>query len=290
VVDVLRGEGLPLPGVDLLARGDVPLGAGLSSSAALEVATARALLALAGVELSGAQVARLCQRAENEFVGMPCGIMDQFVSALAERDRALLIDCRTLEFQAVPLELGEHRVVIVDSGVKHSLADSAYAERRAQCEAAAAAARRRFPAVRALRDVDDGMLAALAGDLEPLVARRARHVVGENRRTVEGVAALARGDRAAFGRAMDASHDSLRDDYEVSCPELDRLVALARAVPGVLGARMTGGGFGGCTVNLVRADAVAAFPEAVAGPYARETGRAPRVFVGTPAEGAVVER
>ena len=285
VVQVLRDEGVPLPGADLVVRGDVPLGAGLSSSAAFEVATAVALLALADVTLPGARVARLCQRAENEFVGMPCGIMDPFVSALGLRDHALLVDCRTLEHRAVRLSLDGHAIVLTDSTVQHRLADSAYPQRRAACEAAAAAL-----GVRALRDVNEAALAAAAPTLEPTLLRRARHVVGENARVERSVAALERGDLAAFGHEMDASHDSLRDDYEVSCAEVDRLVALARAVPGVLGSRITGGGFGGCTVSLVREDAVAAFVDRVAGPYREATGLTPRIFVTTPAEGAVVER
>jgi galactokinase len=297
--DYLRGvlqvlderEGVPRGGMDLAFGGDVPQGAGLSSSAALEVATALVALALGGRTLPTPRIARLCQEAENAFVGMQCGIMDMFVSVAARAGHALLLDCRSLEAEQVPLEVGSRVVAICHSGVKHELVASEYNTRRAQCRAGVEALRARFPEIAALRDATRARLEACRDALPDEVYRRCRHVIAEDDRVQESVAALRGGDLARFGALMNASHDSLRDDYEVSCPEVDRLVELARAVPGVLGARITGGGFGGCTVNLVEEAALDAFRSQVLAPYQRETGRAPRLFVSTPAGGArVVEQ
>ena len=285
----LQREGVALGGVELVFTGDVPLGAGLSSSAALEVATARLLCALFDVERTERQLARLCQRAENDFVGNRCGIMDPFISLLGRRDHALLIDCRSLDYALVPLDLAGHHILVCDSGVRHTLVDSAYNERREQCEAGVAILAERIPKIRALRDVTAEQLEVARAELPPTVHRRCTHVVAENDRVLASRAALEAGDLAGFGRAMNASHDSLRDDYEVSCPEVDALVGLARALPGVLGARITGGGFGGCTVNLVTGEAAARFPEAVLSPYRERTGKEPRLFVSAAADGAVVE-
>jgi galactokinase len=288
VLWALREQGVLLRGMDLAFRGDIPQGAGLSSSAALEVATAVALRGLLGFALDGPPLAKLCQHAENDFVGMQCGIMDQFISLMGKADHALLIDCRSLSHELVPLALGDHVVAICHSGVKHALVDSEYNKRRAECTAGVAAIRRRFPAVAALRDVTPEQLDACAPDLDPVVLRRCRHVVGECARTLESAAALRAGDLARFGRLMNASHDSLRDDYAVSCAEVDLLVAMAREVPGVLGARITGGGFGGCTVNLCRASAVETFRRDVLGRYQAQTGIAARLFVSSAADGAHV--
>jgi galactokinase len=205
---------------------------------------------------------------------------------MGQADHALLIDCRSLGHELVPLELGEHVILICHSGVKHSLVTSEYNRRREECAAGLAAVRARFPAVVALRDATLAQLAACAGALSPVVQRRCRHVVTECARVLESTEALRHGDLVRFGRLMDASHDSLRDDYEVSCPEVDRLVALAREVPGVLGARITGGGFGGCTVNLLARRSVERFEAEVLGTYRAETGLAPRAFVSRAAQGA----
>jgi len=288
VLWALREQGVALRGLELAFRGDIPQGAGLSSSAALEVATAVALKELLGFALEGPPLAKLCQRAENDFVGMKCGIMDQFISLMGKADHALLIDCRSLSHELVPLVLGDHVIAICHSGVKHALVDSEYNKRRAECTAGVEVIRRRFPAVAALRDVTPELLAACAAELDPVVHRRCRHVVGECARVLESTAALRGGDLARFGQLMNASHDSLRDDYAVSCKEVDLLVSLAREIPGVLGARITGGGFGGCTVNLCRASAVQRFREEVLGRYQAETGIAARLFVSSAADGAHV--
>jgi galactokinase len=286
VLWALREQGVALGGLDLAFRGDIPQGAGLSSSAALEVATAVALRALGLFTLDGPPLARLCQHAENDFVGMKCGIMDQFISLMGKADHALLIDCRSLSHELVPLTLGDHVVAICHSGVKHALVDSEYNQRREECAAGVVVLRRRFPEVVALRDVTPAMLAACAGELDPVVLRRCRHVVGECARTLSSATALRAGDLSGFGALMNASHDSLRDDYAVSCKEVDLLVSLAREVPGVLGARITGGGFGGCTVNLCQASSVERFRKAVLGRYQAQTGITPRLFVSAAADGA----
>jgi galactokinase len=289
VLWALREAGVELRGMDLAFGGNVPQGAGLSSSAALEVVTAEVARALLGFELSGPRLARLCQHAENDFVGMKCGIMDQFISLMGRADHALFLDCRSLEFQQIPLHLGEHVIAIVHSGVKHSLVGSEYNTRREECSEGVAALRRRFPQVAALRDATLEQLSACAGELSPTVQRRCRHVITECGRTLESTDALRRGELDHFGRLMNGSHDSLRDDYQVSCPEIDLLVSLARGVPGVKGARITGGGFGGCTVNLVRREAVEVLTREVLVAYEKEVGITPRLFITKAADGAAVD-
>jgi galactokinase len=286
VLWALREAGVSLSGMDLAFGGNIPQGAGLSSSAALEVVTAEVARALIGFEQQGPRLAKICQRAENDFVGMKCGIMDQFVSLMGRADHALFLDCRSLEFEQIPLTLGEHVVAIVHSGVKHSLVGSEYNTRREECTAGVAALRRRFPGVTALRDATLEELRACAGELTPIVRRRCRHVVSECSRVLKSTAALRGGDLASFGALMNESHDSLRDDYEVSCEEVDLLVSLARRVKGVLGSRITGGGFGGCTVNLVHHLAVMQLEEEVLRPYEREVGIKPRLFITKAADGA----
>ena len=286
VLWALAKAGVPLEGMDLAFGGDVPQGAGLSSSAALEVVTAEVVRGLTGFAIEGPDLARLCQKAENDFVGMKCGIMDQFVSLMGRADHALFLDCRSLEHELIPLELGDHLIAIVDSGVKHELVGSEYNRRREECGAGVAALRRRFPAILALRDATLKDLALCAEELSPTVQKRCRHVITECGRVLESKQALRRGDLARFGRLMNASHDSLRDDYEVSCPEIDLLVDLARAVPGVAGARITGGGFGGCTVNLLAGSALERFKDLVPARYAKETGITPRLFLTRAADGA----
>jgi galactokinase len=266
-----------------VVAGDVPLGAGLSSSAALELATARAFAGVSGIIWEPAVMARLAQRAENEWVGVNCGIMDQLISAAGEQDHALLIDCRSLRTRAVPLP-SDASVVVLDTSTRRGLVDSAYNERRAQCEAAA-----RFFGVRALRDVDLATLSARGGGLDPVTRRRAQHVVTENARTLAAADALAAGDLRNVGTLMNESHASLRDAFEVSRAELDTMVAIACEQPGCYGARMTGAGFGGCAVALVGAGHADAFARAVAGEYKKAVGLTPAVYLCSAAAGASLE-
>jgi galactokinase len=270
--------------IDIAIAGDVPQGAGLSSSAAVEVAVAGALRDAFELPIGNVDLALLCQRAENEYVGVRCGIMDQFASTLSRCGHALLLDCRSLACKHVPLRLDEHglSIVIADSAVTRELASSAYNDRRRECDEALAELRAHLsrPSLASLRDVTEEDLRPTAIDTVPM--RRARHVVGEIARVREAADALRRDDFARFGELMRASHASLRDDYEVSSPQLDRLVELATAQPYVLGSRLTGAGFGGCTVSLVRTDAVDSFERDVIEPYRRETGMAAKAYV-TPA-------
>jgi galactokinase len=288
VLWALQQEGIEIPGLELAFGGDLPQGAGLSSSAALEVATALVVQALTGFAMERPRLALLCQRAENEFVGMRCGIMDQFVCLMGRAGHALFLDCRSLELQHVPLELGDHVMAICHSGVKHALVASEYNRRRGECGAGVAALRARFPAVESLRDATLEQLEACAPDMSDEVVRRCRHIITENARVLASAEALRRGDLARFGELMDGSHESQRRDFEVSCAEVDLLVDLARQVPGVLGARITGGGFGGCTVNLVAASALDALRRDALAEYQRKTGIAPRLFVSAPAAGAAL--
>ena len=280
-------SGRPLRGLRGVVAGTLPQSAGLSSSAALELAGAWALLAAAGHDpIDPTTLARLAQRAENEYVGVACGLMDQFASANGRPGEALLLDCRSLAWRGVPLPLADHALVVCHSGSERRLGASAYNERRSQCEAAVAAIRPRHPNVRSLRDVDRAMLDEARDTLDPVVARRARHVVEENGRVLETVAAFEAGDLTAVGRLWAASHESLRDLFEVSSPELDALVEIATSVDGVVAVRMTGAGFGGCTVNLVRRDAVDRLRAAIGTEYPARTGRIPAVLPVEPASGA----
>lgn len=284
VVKGLLARDLPLIGADLLIDSEVPLGGGLSSSAALEVAVGYALQLLNNANLLGEELALLAQGAENSFVGMQCGIMDQFMAALGRAGHALLLDCRDLSYRLIPIP-PDVRVVVCDSGVRHSLVGSEYNQRRAACQQAVRLLRTRMPKITALRDVSPEQLAANAELLPPDVLPRARHVVNEIRRTLLAAEALERGDLAGFGALMDASHASLRDDYAVSIPEIDTLVELARGLPGCYGSRITGGGFGGSTVSLVAVGSVERFAARLAAGYRERLGREARVLVCTPAEG-----
>jgi galactokinase len=287
VVWALAQRGLDLPACAAVITGDLPQGAGLSSSAAYEVATTLLLSTLGGFGLSPLEIAQLARAAENGFVGVACGIMDQMASVFGEPGRALFLDCRSLAHEPVALPAGLE-IVVVNSGVRHSLASSAYNERRAACEEGVRSLAAARPGVRALRDVSPDDEAQLFARLPPVVRRRCRHVVSENARVGDAVAALRAGDTARLATVMAASHASLRDDYEVSCPELDLLVELAQPLPGCHGARLTGAGFGGCTVNLVETAAVASFSEAVAAGYRSRTGQAPELYVFAPSAGARV--
>jgi len=285
VFAALREAGVPVGGAELRISSDVPLGAGLSSSAALEIATALAATRAHGLDVPRETIVRCGRRAEHRFVGTRSGIMDQYVVAFARAEHALLLDCRSLAPRFVPLRTGDARFFVCDSGVRHALADSAYNARRAECAAAVALVAREAPAVSALRDVTPEMLAAIALP-EPLAARAA-HVVSENARTLAAADALAAGDLPSFGALMAQSHVSLRDRYAVSIPELDELVEAALAA-GALGARMTGGGFGGSVVALVPGDASAAFAEGVAERYRLRCGRSTTIRSVNAVEGAVV--
>ena len=278
----LQDAGHRLTGWEGVVAGDVPLGAGLSSSAALEMATARAFAAAGNLAWNPAVMAKLGQRAENQWVGVNCGIMDQLISAAGRADHALLIDCRSLETQAVPFPPGV-AVVVLDTSTRRGLVDSAYNQRRAQCEAAA-----RFFKVSALRDVTIEQFRQSAGGLDAVTRRRALHVIGENDRTVRAADAMRRGDAKTLGRLMDESHASLRDDYEVSSDALDAMVQCAAAHPACYGARMTGAGFGGCAMALIRADAAEDFVQRTSTAYRQRTGHTPAVYVCHATNGAEV--
>ncbi len=277
-----------LTGMDLLLTNTLPMGGGLSSSAALEVGTGRALLSVSGREMDSQQLALLAQRAEHEFAGVPCGIMDQTIVAGGRAGTAMLLDCRDLSKRYVPIDPAQLRVVIVNSMVKHELAGGEYARRRAQCEAGVRFFQRDHPEVKALRDVTVDQVKAAEGRLDELTFRRCRHVVGEIARTAEAADQLVAGNFSRVGQLMVESHDSLRDDYEVSTPELDYLVHQAMTVHGVYGARMTGGGFGGCIVALCRPDAVDRLSAHVNGVYPAKFGVHPETFVTTATDGARV--
>jgi len=285
VAVILERTGHHLRGARLQIRGEVPIGSGLSSSAAIEVATACALVANSDLQVDSRELALLCQRAENEFVGARVGIMDQFISLFGQAQKTLLLDCRSLEFRLLPLP-DNVRLIICNTMVKHELASSAYNERRAQCEAGVKHLAKSFPNVTALRDVTIEQLEAHRDELPDVVYRRCRHVITENARVVAAGDALERGDLDQFGALMAESHNSLRDDYEVSCKELDLMVELAQNIEGVYGARMTGGGFGGCTVNLVAEVLADEFGARVASEYEEATGLKPEIYICSAANGA----
>jgi len=274
-----------LPGANLLLHGDVPQGAGLSSSASLEVAVCKAFLELTGKPMGGVEVALLCQQAENEFVGARCGIMDQFISVHGKKNHALRLDCRTLEFRLLPIP-ADVRLVICNTMVRHSLAGGEYNVRRAECEAGARFFAERIPGVKSLRDVTLKDFEKLGGQMPEVIRKRCHHILTENLRVLQAAEALQAGDLGLFGRLMANSHASLRDDFEVSCEELDLMVQLAEQNAGVYGARMTGGGFGGCTINLVQESHVENFRKNVAAGYEKATGRAPEIYVSSAADGA----
>jgi galactokinase len=280
--------GIPLVGMDALFSNSLPVGGGLSSSAAIEVGTARALLTLSGVDMDPSRIALLCQKAEHEYAGVPVGIMDQTIVAAGKAGHAMLLDCRDLSKQYVPLDTRELRVVIVNSMVKHELSEGEYAKRRQQCAEAVRFFQREDPAVKALRDVSLPEVEAAEGKLPDVIFRRARHVVTENARTTEAATQLGHHNYEDFGKLMGESHRSLRDDYEVSSPELDFLVEQALTVRGVYGARMTGGGFGGCIVALTQPRAVDPLREHLKRVYPERFRKEPAVFATVATAGASV--
>ncbi|MGC0775163.1 MAG: galactokinase [Candidatus Acidiferrum sp.] len=281
----LEKAGFRVKGANLLVHGEVPIGAGLSSSASIEVATALALVEESGLSIDRPHLARICQQAENEFVGMRCGIMDQFISLHGRANHALMLDCRSLDYELVPIPESV-KLVICNTGVKHQLAGGEYNRRREECEEAVRCLEKAVPNIRALRDVSLEQLEAHRGLLSEVLYKRAKHIVTENGRVLRSVQALRAGDLRKFGEYMAQSHASLRDLFEVSCAELDLMVDLANRQPGVYGARMTGGGFGGATINLVDGEHATEFAESVAKGYEKQTGIAAAVYVCMPADGA----
>lgn len=271
VLAMLRRAGLEVPGFSLSIEGNVPLGAGLSSSASIEVATALALLHLAGKTMTGPEIAKLCQKAENQYVGAPVGIMDQFVSACGAENHALLLDCRSLEYHLAPLP---HEVVfvLVNTMVKHAHADGAYKIRRAEVADGTEILHRLRPGITALRDATLEDLEQVKGQMAENVYKRCRHIISENTRTVAAAEALDAGRLEEFGRLLVEAHASYRDDFEASCPEADVLVELALEDRACIGSRLTGGGFGGCTLNLVRAQDADAFADSLQRRYSEKTG------------------
>ena len=286
----LKEVGLQLSGMDAVISGNVPKGSGLSSSAALEIATAHAFMHAGGQEgkLTGPQVAKAAQRAENAFVGVNCGIMDQFISMLGAENHALLIDCRSLEYQLVPFPEAA-ALVIGNTKASRSLASSAYNQRRQECETGVARLQQVLPEIKALRDVSSEQLEAHKALLDPVVYRRCRHVVSENERVLQTVAALERGDLVEVGRLMNASHESLRYDYEVSSDALDVMVEAMRNAPGCYGARLTGAGFGGCTVALAEPGAEQSIADMIYEKYPKATNIWPEVYTTRASNGAYVQ-
>lgn len=282
---LLRDE-FNLRGADLLIASEVPLGAGLSSSAALEIAVGFGLLKVADHLVDPVRLALAAQKAEHEFIGTKCGVMDQFIACLGTEAHALKIDCRSLEHEPVPIDLSEARMVVVNSMVKHDLAASEYNQRRAECEEAVRRLAGHLPGIQSLRDVELEEFDQWADALPEVIRRRANHVITENARTLAAIEALKLGQLSHFGKLMKASHESLREDYQVSCRELDLLVEIASRCAGVYGARMTGGGFGGCTVNLVKAEQVENFHTEITEAYRWVTGVRPEIYVCQAAGGA----
>jgi galactokinase len=278
VIEELRLRGHLAQGCEAVVDGNLNLGAGLSSSAALEVATAIALREIAGFEMSQVDLVTMCQHVEHNYANVLCGIMDQFACGLGKSGHALMLDCRSLEHENVQVQLGDHRIVIISSEVRRTLATSAYNTRRAECREAVDHFSMFDTSIRALRDISAEQFEMQGDELSPVVWHRCRHVLTENQRVLDATQALKDGALDQFGELMNASHRSLRDDFEVSCPEVDMLVELANDTDGILGSRMTGGGFGGCTVTLAHKDAVPVLVDKLAN-YTTKFDLVPGVFV-----------
>jgi galactokinase len=286
VIAGFLARGIKLGGLDVLLHSTVPLGGGLSSSAALEVCTATLLETVTGKKLDPVEKALLCQKAEHDFAGMPCGIMDQFISVMGKQDHLLLLDCRSRKPELVPMADPSVAILIINTNVKHELTGSEYPIRRKQCETAA-----KMLGVPSLRDADAKALEGAKGKMDEVVYHRARHVIGEIERTVHAAEGIRASNWPTVGQLMYASHYSLRNDYEVSCKELDAVVEIAKSIGikgGVYGCRMTGGGFGGCAVALVKADSVEAISKKIAADYKKKTGIEATIFCSRPAAGATV--
>jgi len=289
VIDSLLKKGYRLSSMEALLTGDVPQGAGLSSSAALEVATAFTLDRLNGLDLPAKEMALICQQAENDFVGVKCGIMDQFISRLGVKGSALFIDCRSLNFRAIPINFERTAIVICNTNVKRGLEGSEYNRRRQECQEGVGLLKRHLPHIRALRDVSVEEFNRYQNALPEVIRRRCRHVVYENQRVKDAVNVLQKGDAVSFGELLYQSHESLRDDYQVSCRELDEMVNIAKGEGGVYGGRMTGAGFGGCTVNLVRNDALDSFVNRVKEDYPKRIEIEPDIYVCRAEDGVKLE-
>lgn len=285
VLSVLAGEGHAIPALSLSIWSDVPPSSGLSSSAAIEVSTMLAVLSLIGASYPGPVLAKLCQRAENGFVGASSGIMDQFISANGKKDHALLLDCRDLSYKLAPIP-ADVALVIANTMVKHAVTGDEYTTRRAEVEEAAAVIARHRPEVKFLRDATLDDLKRWGGEMLPEALKRARHVISENLRTVAAAEALERGDRKELGRLMAEAHWSYSRDFEASCVEADAMVELAQDLPGLIGARLTGGGFGGCTVNLVEAAHAAEFAAQLGKRYEARIGIKAEIYLCHASEGA----
>jgi galactokinase len=285
---ILGEKGVAVPGLDMVFDGTVPMGGGLSSSAALSVAFCMAYCHAAGAQLPKKEMALLCQQTEHRFCGVKCGIMDQFVSLHAERGKAVYIDCRDLRHELLPCAFADARFVVCDTRVKHELASSEYNKRRAQCEEAAHILAEFIPGVQSLRDVNVYQFKAYQERVPEPMRKRARHVITENQRVLAARQAMLRNRPLELGILMDASHDSLDEDYEVTSPELNLLVRLARDCKGVYGSRMTGGGFGGCTVTLIDANKVDGFCETVRTGYRAQSNIEPHIYVVQPEQGAEI--
>lgn len=282
----LQQKGIKLPGFSMSVNGDVPLGAGLSSSASVEVAVCMALLSLVKDQLTGPEIAILCRKAENDFAHSPCGIMDQFVITNAAAEKALLLDCRSLEFYLLPLG-SDTKIVIANSMVKHSVAEGEYGGRRGEVEAGQAVLHEKNPQIKLLRDATIEDLREAKSKMSEASFKRCRHIITENARVIEARSALVGGDMRRFGDIMFAAHASMRDDFQASCPEVDKLVDIAHTLPGCIGARITGGGFGGCTVNVVEAEQAEVFAEQLKQKYFDATGIKSDVFICKAVDGAV---
>ena len=281
---LLEQSGHRLRGADMLIDSEVPVGSGLSSSAALELAAGCALVSLSGVAIDRLDLVRICQRAENEYVGMRCGIMDQFIGGFGQAGKALLLDCRSLEYRLLPVP-EDLKIVVCNTMVKHALASGEYNLRRQQCEEGVRILAAHIPGVKSLRDVTPADVTRFASELPPVVERRARHIVTENKRTQQFAEALTAGSLAEAGKLMGESHRSLQHDFEVSCEELDLMVDLAAQSKLCIGARMTGGGFGGCTVNLVPLEDTDRFAAFMRDGYRNLTGIEPSIYITTPGDG-----
>lgn len=286
VVAVLQKKGHTIPGFDCVFGGNIPVGAGLSSSAALESGLATALNDMLQLGLRKMELALVAQKAEHSYAGVQCGLMDQFASIFGRAGQVVELDCRSLQYRYFPLPTDQHRIVLVNSMVKHALADSAYNTRREECAAGVAYLAQHYPVVQSLRDVSLDMLAQHKDAMDPIVWQRCDFVVRENARVIQAGLALQAGKLDQVGALLYASHAGLQHDYAVSCPELDFLVAESRTIPEILGARMMGGGFGGCTINLVEAAAVAQVSERLQGRFAAEYGIIPEVYITQISDGA----
>lgn len=285
VASMIEKEGYGLSGSDIYIESDVPLGAGLSSSAAIEVSTAFALFSVNEIIIDKNYLAKLCQKAENEFVGMKCGIMDQFIACFGKKDHALFLDCRSLNYNLVPLNTDVAQIIVCNTMVKHELGASEYNIRRKECEEGVKILKEKFPDIISLRDANMTKLESIEAKMSDKVRMRCRHVISENLRAENSVKALMAGDLVYFGKLLDASHYSLKYDYEVTCEELDMMVEIARNIDGVYGARMTGGGFGGCTINLVKLENISTFINKIKSEYLKHTSINPDIYSFLPSNG-----